>query len=59
MLRGEAYDDICKERKKLYNRKWKIKKNKSLSKDEKEKQLIEIQKRLDYLSIMVPKLEQQ
>jgi UDP-2,3-diacylglucosamine pyrophosphatase LpxH len=53
VLRDANYDRICQERKKLYNRRYKIKNHKSLSREEKEKQLEEIQQKLDILSAQI------
>lgn len=38
VLHNESYDEICLKRKHLYNRRYKIKNNKSLSEDEKKKE---------------------
>lgn len=54
VLRNSTYEEIMELRKKLYNRKYKIKKNKSLSYEEKELQLQEIQKELNVLTAQVP-----
>lgn len=56
VLRNETYKTIEKKRKKLYNRKGKILKNKSLSKSEKERLIEDIIKQRDILSVQVPRL---
>ena len=53
VLRDANYDKICKERKRLYNRRYKIKNNKSLSIETKQKQLEEIEHKLEILSAQV------
>ena len=57
VLHNESYDEICLKRKHLYNRRYKIKNNKSLSEDEKKKKLEEIKYQLDLLSAQVPFIE--
>ena len=57
VLRDANYEKICQERKKLYNRRYKIKNNKSLSREAKEKQLEEVQQKLDILSAQVQYLD--
>jgi NAD-dependent DNA ligase len=53
VLRDANYDKICQERKRLYNRRYKIKNNKSLSIETKQKQLEEIEHKLEILSAQV------
>lgn len=57
VLRNSTYEDILIQRKKLYNRKYKIRQNKSLSFDEKELQLQEIQRELNALAAQVPMIK--
>ena len=45
--KGVDYDRICKERKHLYNRKYKILHNKKLTAEQKEKQIFEIMEKLE------------
>ena len=52
-VRDANYEKICKERKQLYNRKYKIKQHKKLSIEEKEKLLNKIDERLQELSAYV------
>ena len=54
VIHNETYDEINRMRKRLYNRKCKIKKHKSLSDEEKKRQLDEIQRELDALTLQVP-----
>lgn len=54
VLRNETYKEICEKRKHLYNRRYKIKRNKSMSLEEKERQLEDIKRQLDILTIQVP-----
>lgn len=54
VLRNETYEEIEAKRKKLYNRRYKIKKHKSMPLEEKERQLADIKKQLDILSVQVP-----
>ncbi len=54
IIHNETYAEIQKERKQLYNRRYKIKKHKSLSDDEKKLRLEEIERKLDALTVQVP-----
>ena len=54
VLRNETYEEIEAKRKKLYNRRYKIKKHKSMPLEEKERLLADIKKQLDILSVQVP-----
>ena len=54
VLRNETYEEIEAKRKKLYNRRYKIKNHKSMPLEEKERQLADIKKQLDILSVQVP-----
>lgn len=54
IIHNDTYAEIEVMRKRLYNRRYKIKNNKSLSLEEKEKQLNEIQIQLDALTLQVP-----
>lgn len=54
VIHNETYDEINLMRKKLYNRRYKIKIHKSLSDEEKKKRLEEIKRELDALTIQVP-----
>ena len=47
VVRDMKYEEICKERKHLYNRKYKILHNKHLSQQEKESQIFEIMEKLE------------
>lgn len=47
VVKDADYDKICKERKHLYNRKYKILHNKSLSQSEKEEQIFAIEQKLE------------
>ena len=53
VVRDANYEELCKERKRLYNRKDKIKNKKSLSPEEKERQLEEVQRLLDLLKLRI------
>ena len=54
VLRNETYEEIEIKRKKLYNRRYKIKNHKSMPSEEKERLLADIKKQLDILSVQVP-----
>lgn len=54
VIHNDTYDEINLMRKRLYNRKYKIKIHKSLSDEEKKRQLDEIQRELDALTMQVP-----
>lgn len=53
VVRDANYEKLCKERKRLYNRKDKIKNKKRLSAEEKERQLEDIQRLLDLLKVQI------
>ena len=53
VLRDKNYEQICLERKHLYNRKYKIKKNKSLTPEEKTVLLEEIEEKLNLLAAQI------
>lgn len=54
IIHNDTYAEINLMRKHLYNRRYKIKINKSLSDEEKKKQLEQIQRELDALTVQVP-----
>ena len=54
VLRNETYEEIVAKRRKLYHRRERIKRNKSKSPEEKEKELAETKRQLDILTIQVP-----
>ena len=53
VVRDANYEELCKKRKHLYNRKNKIKNKKRLSAEEKERQRKEIQRQLDLLNVQI------
>lgn len=57
VLHNQNYEELCLKRKHLYNRRYKIKNNKSLSENEKREMLDEIKYQLDILSAQVPYIE--
>lgn len=54
VIHNDTYADINLMRKRLYNRKYKIRIHKSLTEEEKKRQLDEIQRELDALTVQVP-----
>ena len=59
VIKDENYADYEKNRKHLYNRKYKIKKNKSLTALQKDQQLQEIERQLDLLKAKVKYLNRE
>ncbi len=59
VVADEAYEDYLKKRKHLYNRKWKIQKNKSLNEKEKRQRLEEIDLQLQILKSRVKHLSRE
>lgn len=53
VVRDANYEQLCKERKRLYNRKDKIRNKKRLSAEEKARQLEEVQRMLDLLKLRI------
>lgn len=54
VIHNDTYAEINLMRKRLYNRRYKIKIHKSLSNEEKKQQLEQIQRELDALTVQVP-----
>jgi hypothetical protein len=59
VVRDETYEDISLKKKHLYNRKYKIKKHKKLTSEEKKQRLAEIDKELALLSAKVKYLNRE
>lgn len=53
VVRDSTYDEVCKERKKLYNRIYKIRHNKKKTESQKKKEIEEIEEKLSILSAKI------
>lgn len=57
LIHNKTYEDICIKRKRLYNKRYKLRTNKSLSSTEKQERLKETQHQLDLLTAQRPYIE--